>query len=59
MSAFSDELNLCDVKAVKLINAHLNAMRMVIMEAATGDGSESGKAISQSLELAIHKIIDY
>jgi len=29
------------------------------MEDSTGDGGEIGKAISQSLEVAIHKIIEY
>jgi hypothetical protein len=56
LSAFTDELDPCDVKAVKLINAYQNAMRMAFMEDSTGDGGEIGKAISQSLELAIHKI---
>ena len=59
LSAFTDELDPCDVKAVKLINVYLNAMRMAFMEDSTGDGGEIGKAISQSLEVAIHKIIEY
>jgi chemotaxis protein histidine kinase CheA len=56
---FTDELDTCDAKAIKLINAHVDALRAVIMENATGDGGDTGKAISQSLGLAVHKLTDY
>lgn len=56
---YTDELGSCDAKAIKLINAHVDAMRAVITDNTTGDGGDIGKAISQSLGLAVHKLTDY
>ena len=56
---YVEELESCDDDALKLIRAHIDAMRAVIMEDATGGGGKIGQEISKSLNLAVTKLTDY
>ena len=44
-----------DDSAVEIIKAHVDAMRAVIRDKVSGDGGELGRALLESLQLAIEK----
>ena len=56
---YIEELESCDGDALTLISTHVDAMRAVITENATGDGGAIGQEISKSLNLAVTKLTDY
>ncbi len=54
---FTENADLTDARAQDVIDAHINSMKLVVVQGLRGDGGPAGQKIAAGLEIAAKKVL--